>query len=397
MVTGLITLITIAGAGDEPPAPDPQAGRAIIEKMVAAWGQANRSVRTLDCWASVETLFPKGALTQERNNHLAPNDSRRIKTPVPPEDVRTTGGTGRWALDFDGPRIRKESRGKEAYFDLGDLPQIQDARRIAIFACGKFREFYPRETNADPSAAHPGVPTPDAMLFEERSQDFLLQFQDMPLMWVAGSVTGKLLLPNRMKVLEPPSAFTYRGEGDYRSHRCHVVTLQNQDSKTSVVEYWVGIEPGFPIYFCRAKDGQIVHWQIDADYRAEAGRPVLSSWTFTQLDYFSQNVYLASTYRVTELRLNPELPAELFDHSPKAGSVVFSVPDNSYKQVRSDLSLAPYVPPSPSRWKWPVIIGAILVVGLITFYAWYRRRRPTSLSAGRATSRSPPSEGSSND
>jgi hypothetical protein len=399
MVTWLITAITLAAGGDGPPtpAPDPQAGRAIVEKMVAAWAEANRSVRTLDCRASVETLFPKGALSQERNDELGPNDPHRVQTPVPPEDVRTTGGTSRWALDFGGPRIRKEYRRKEAYYNLGDLPEIQDSHHIAIFAGGKFREFRPREGNADPSAAHPGVPTTDAMLFEDRSPQFLLDFTDVPVFWVAGSVTGRLLLPNRMKVLEPPAAFTYRGNGDYKSHKCHIVTLPDQNSKTSVVEYWVGAEPGFPIYFCRAKERQTVYWQIDAEYQTKAGAPALSAWTFTQFKRPTQRIYLASTYRITELQINPDLSADLFDHNPKAGSVVFSVPDNSYKQVRSDLSLAPYVPPSASRWKWPVIIGAVLVIGLITFYAWYRRRRLMSLSAGRATSPSPRSERNSDE
>lgn len=337
MTIWLLTALVVAAADGEPPAPapDPQAGRAIIEKMVATWGEANRSVRTLDCRASVETLFPKGALSQERNNRFPPNDPRRIQTPVPPEDVRTTGGTCRWVLDYEGPRIRKEFRGKEAYYDLGDLPQIQDAHHIAIFAEGKFREFRPREANATPPGPA-GVPTPDATHFEKRSQEFLLDFNDLPLMWVAGSVTGKLLLPSRMKLVEPASAFTYRGKGDYKSHPCHIVTLPDQNSKKAVVEYWVGAEPGFPIYFCRAKMGQVVFWQVDAEYRTGAGTPALSAWTFTQLNLFTQKIYLASTYRITELKINPELSADLFDHNPKPGSIVFSVPDNSYKQVQSD-------------------------------------------------------------
>ena len=370
MLNWLFIAMTIAAGQDPPavPALDARAGRAFIEKMVAAWTAANRSIRTLDCRASIETLYPKGALSKERNGRFAPNDPRRIQSLVPAEDVRTTGGTCRWAFDFDGPRIRKEARAKEAYYNLGELPEIKDAHHIKIFASGKFREFRPRGANASP-AGPAGAPIPDAMLFEESSKAFLLDFNELPLLWVAGSVTGKLLTPNRMKVLESPGSFSYRGEADYRGHHCHLVTLPDQNSKTAVVEYWVSAEPGFPIHFCRAKDGQIVYWQIDVDYRIEAGEAALSAWTFTQFDYFTQTVYLASTYRVLELQFNRELSADLFDHNPKPGSVVFSVPDNSYKRVLQDGSLAPYVQRTPSRWKWPTIVGAAVVIGLLIFYA----------------------------
>lgn len=348
----------------------------VIEKMVAAWAETNKAVRALDCQASVESFYPKGSLSAQHNR--GPMGKNRVQIAIPAEDTRLKDGACRWALDFPTPRIRKELRATAPhYYQSSKPPELLNEHTIGLFADGKFRSFRPRADNWSPNDRDDKRAHPDAVFYEERGQEFLLSFEDTPLMWAAGSVTGKLLLPSRMKLLEPATAWSYHGEGSLKSHKCFIVSLPNQNDSSSIVEFWVGAEAGFPIYLCRARErkGGAQHWQIEAEYRADGVKPLLAAWTYTQFDLVSQQVVYDRTFRVTGLTLNPEFSPEDFNNQPTPGMTVFSVRDNAVKQVMPNGTLSPYTPSTPSHWHWKWLVGVVSVIAVSSLVLLFRRKR----------------------
>ncbi len=378
-----VFLLPFCSAAQEPN--DPQ---QIIQHMLAAWKESNATVHTLNCRVNVESFYPKGCLSAEHNRGA--NEQDRIKEAIPDRDTRITDGTIHWALDFDNTRIRKVVRDRTVMMSQDGPPRFLPEHSIHIFANKKYRVFHPRTENWTEKEQKDKSTYPDVHFYEGQAPEFLLAFPELPLMWAAGAVSGKLLLPTRMKLLDGPEQWTYLGETEVRGHKCHLLSVPDQDSKTGVLEFWVGQEPHFPIYVCRArlKEMDWTPWQLDAEYERSQGRPKLATWTYSEYESPARNVpvpkvQFTHTYRVVELSVNPSLADELFDHRPSKGMVVYHAPDNRHYEVAADGSLVPWSPKDKSSGarRWLYIIGGIVLALCIIFAVRTWRRRTNQASA----------------
>jgi len=368
-------------------AQEPKDPQQIIQQMLLAWKEPNASVRTLNCRVSVESFYPKGCLSAEHNRGADNQD--RINELIPDKDTRITDGMIHWAIDFDGTRIRKVVRNRTPRFQQNARPDLSPEHTIHIFANKKYRVFRPRADNWTEKEREDKSTHPDVHFYEGQASEFLLTFSELPLIWAAGGVSGKLLLPGRMKLLDGPEQWTYLGEGEVRGNKCHLLSVPNQDSKSSVLEFWVGREPHYPIYVCRAKIKEMdwIPWQLDVEYERSQGRQKLAAWTYTEYESPTRNVPVpkvqwAHTYRVVELLSNPSLADDLFDHRPSKGMVVFHAPDNRHYEVAADGSLVPWSPKDKSsgarRWLY-IISGIVLALCLIfAVRAWRRKTNQAS-------------------
>ena len=355
----------------------------LVRTIVEVWRARQAEVQTLTCEAAVDTFYPKGyvsgvwlvdqALPPDQANRLA-----KTVADIPEQEARFTDESYSWAFDFLNQRIRKEYQVTNDWYG----PEHKDcylapSYSLRLFTDGKFTEFrrYPeRKTDAL---------RPDVNVYGGRAIEFLLDFTDLPLFWTAGGVSGEFPLPSRMKYLESPPRFTYRGEAKWKGKDCVILTTLEQNNPTTVREFWVGRDEPYPIHFCRARGGERINWQIDVEHRRDARqRLVPTRWTYT--GYYlldpTNRLFYSRTFRVRQFQINPTLPAELFQKSLEPGMVVRDVEKNKNLQVMDDGSLGPYrrSPDAGERWVGRVALwlgGAFFVFLSVVVVLWYRRRR----------------------
>ena len=193
------------------------------------------------------------------------------------------------------------------------------------------------------------------MLYKGASHSFLFSFSDLPLLWLAGGVSGQAVLPLQMQLLDGPEPFTYRGQAQKEGHDCVVLTVQEQHSGTAVREFWVDREKPYLIRYCRARDGDKVRWQLEADYKSQDGMDVPNEWTYTQYNHPGK-LFMRWTYHVREIKINPALPVGLFEKPLEPGQVAFDVEQNKALEVNRKGELVPLSPVGENKSYLPILL-----------------------------------------
>jgi hypothetical protein len=384
MFGGLLAGTAVCLADEERPRSD----EAVPRKLVSAWQTRQDKVRTVVCSTVVESFYPRGFLTRQAASIAGMEAPPADAAVDPPSDLRVTEEPCFWVLDFGGNRVRKEYRLTKPHFYGGEGQELAPEYALHLWNGGKYRMFRPRDTYSERSRAT-GALTPDVVLYEGASHQFLLWFSDLPLLWQAGGISGEYPRPATMNNLAKPEKFLFRGEAAWAGKECVVLTAQEQDSTTTVREFWVGREPPHPIYCCRARDGDVASWQIEVEYRQQGEHTVPASWTYTEYASSADpSLFFRKTFRVQELQINAPVTAEQFEKKLEPAMVVFHVEKNSPFQVRPDGSLGPYAPHSAetlqgSRRVWFLVAGILVpVIILVLARRSLRQSRAPSAAEG---------------
>lgn len=348
----------------------------LVPKIVAAWRAKRERVRTVVCEAKVQSFYPKGYLS----SLWLPLQTTEFEQVLPAEDKQFADESYSLAVDFPANRVRKEFRLTAIYADETQR-FLAPEYGLHLFHDGQYKLFRPKETYPE-QATRSGWATPDVTLYESASHQFLLSFTDLPLIWLGGGVSGRYPLPEDMLFLAGAADFNTRGEVQWKGKDCFVLTIQEQQSKEAVREFWVGVEPPYPIYYCRARKGDRVKWQIEVKHRLQEHDLVPAEWVYTEYAFPGKS-FFRQTYSVQRLELNSKLPAELFDRKLETGQVVYKVPNNTTYEVSNDGGLVPVRKARPQKKhpiSWNILAFIILVSAALLLVAWryFRKRSPSS-------------------
>ena len=165
--------------------------------------------------------------------------------------------------------MKKEYKITKPYFSE-HARELAPEYALHLFNDKKYRLYKPKEQEpkVDPDAK--GL-RPDVMLYEGASHSFLFSFSDLPLLWLAGGVSGQAVLPLQMQLLDGPERFTYRGQAQKEGHDCVVLTVQEQHSGTAVREFWVDREKPYLIRYCRRVTGTRLGGNLRQTIRVKTG------------------------------------------------------------------------------------------------------------------------------
>lgn len=190
---------------------------------------------------------------------------------------------------------------------------------------------------------------PDAFLHKGGGGDHILNIDELPLLWIAGSVTGKHPDASNLRQSENAERFKVVRGDTIANRECAVLSVGEQQSDKMVRELWVDRKPPHTIYRAHAKIGDSIYWQINAKYRMIGdSQQILNSWTVTSYKLGTKQAALIKTYDIDKLRIDNILAASLFDQSFKPGMIVYDVSKNAPFRVSGDGGLIPYVKPKPT-------------------------------------------------
>ncbi|GIW90313.1 MAG: hypothetical protein KatS3mg109_0745 [Pirellulaceae bacterium] len=358
-----------------------------VEKIVASWRAQQESIRTLHARATVESFFSKGYVTSKpRIVSKAVSDYGVI----PPDDVWFRGQAQSWTIDFSTGRFRKEFRKARIYEreDLSVPPQITHFHALFLFGDRRFTQVIrPEEWQL------PGEPERfrQHVTFDHGpGHAFVILPEDLPLLWCAGgTITGDWPNPMNLRKLDAADRFTLFGNTKWHGHDCVVLRLRNQQSTTSVVEFWVGREPPHAIYRSQtiwfAAGSERVERQIDVEYKAHNGQLLPAEWQVTYFDYYDHSgkpTIHAEKIAVRQIEINMPLSEELFTVRLEPGMGVYDADNNQSFVVDVDGKLVPYQNPEQQRriaararqQRTVRIAAPVIGVVALTVAAWFGYR-----------------------
>jgi hypothetical protein len=198
-----------------------------------------------------------------------------------------------------------------------------------------------------------------------------------------------------MLKVDEPDRFTFYGRTKYQQRDCLILRVRNQQSTTSVVEFWVDESPPNLIYQRRIVrfrgDAEILEQQMQVDYRDQQGHLVPSTWTISRYSYhdpFDKNDAFANrrlftemrVYTVEQIEVNRPLPRKLFTPPPlKVGMGVDDVVKNERYVVDHSGKLVPFRDPeqqrrllsSSSTWRSMRYIVVLVMTIMLVVAAWF--------------------------
>lgn len=359
------TIVTIVGLFLALPQARAGPDEKLVKAILAEWAARKTRVKTVSCTAKVESLFAKGCLSKELDDKSAPV--------YPPNDQRFSDQSCSWAIDFAEQRVRKEYDLVRPwiYGEKKDKCELAMEHSLHLFNDGKYRHYHNRDKYSAESKKSEQL-THDVTLHEGRSSDFLLLWDDLPLVWLGGGVTGQYPLPAKLRYSDEPTRFTFRGEALWNGKKCAVLTVPEQRSPTAVREFCVDLSKPYSIYRCCARDGDVVYWQDEVEYREEHGETVPSGWK--RLEYGDGELISSASYSVEKIEVNVVLPRVLFEQPLEPGMLVFHSEKNGFFSVDSKGDLEPLGSASKRNLALPI---AIAVLGLMALGLgwWFIRRR----------------------
>lgn len=350
-----------------------------IKKAVSAWKERQSQITTIECSAKTEHFYPKDSLSERLRHEFRGKSPQKL---YPTEDKRFSDEPFACAIDFRARKIRKEHKFTTAF--LRDMTyEFGIEHGLHLFSENKYRYFRPTKEGIPEGFAKSGTLIPDVHLRENAAHDFVLTPQVMPLLWLAGGVTGRWPSPSEMQVIDTPERFKFSGEGLWKGTKCVVLTVAEQDSTTGVREFWVGPEAPYLIHRSRTRDGDIVFWEIDVEYRSQADRVLPIRWTCTDFNYFG-NLFVTTTYSVERLEVNTALSADMFEKKLVPGNIVFHTIKNDAFNVDNAGNLIPLRPASswPS-WFWFALAPLTLIAIVLVARRFFKSRfHPSPLQKG---------------
>ncbi len=345
----------------------------LIRSIVATWKARKDRVKTIRFEAIVETFYPKDSLSEKLRVEF--KDSSQV---IPEVDRRFSGEPCSWAIEFAGPQIRKEYKLTNEF--LHDKTyELGLEHSLHLFSKGRYRYFRPTKDGLPKGFTESTSVIPDANLHEGASHIFLLSVADLPLLWLAGGVNGHWPTPGHLQLLDAADRFRYAGEAAWKGQKCVVLVVPEQQSDTSVREFWVAAQEPYLIHRCRARDGDTVYWELKVDHRREGDFVVPAEWTATGYN-IPGNLFYARIFSMKRAEVNVPLPPELFDKKLEPGSTVFHTEANTLFEVNASGELGPLGSGSRrSSWLWIVLsIVSLLAIALLWRIIHGRSRIPKS-------------------
>lgn len=358
-----ITLISIHVGASGLLADDKEDQRRLIKSIVASWEVKKGQVKTLTCVTKVESLFAKGYISREFKDKNTP--------PKPASDQRVSDQPCSWAIDFAGHRVRKEYELSRSWFYGDNEGEIALERRLHLVAEGKYRVFTPKGS-VPAKMVDTGALIPEVNLHGDASHNFLLDMNDLPLVWLGGGVTGQWPQPTNLRFGDAPERFTFHGVVVWNDRKCAVLTVPEQQSKTMVREFLVSVDGPHTIYRCLARDGDVVAWQVEVEYREQGGQVVPSRWTC--MENRDGRFHVSETYSVEKIELNAPIPDGLFEKALEPGMIVHDTMKNDAFSVNPQGELVP-LRGAPSRALTLGIAIGVLVVVSLSLSWWFLRKR----------------------
>jgi hypothetical protein len=192
-------------------------------------------------------------------------------------------------------------------------------------------------------------------------------------------VNGKWPRPSQITLLEEAKRFTYRGSANANAHDCIVLTIPEQASGTAVREFWVGSQTPYLIFHARARDGDLVFWQIDVEYRKQDSEYVPRSWTYTEYNHPGQ-LFQRHTFVVDTFEFNQPLQRGIFEQPMQPGMIVRDAEQDKYLEVDAFGNLVPLGQAGPVPvWAF-LSLGGFALLSLIVACYYLTRRRLRRLS-----------------
>lgn len=336
----------------------------LIKSIVQTWKERQNTVKTLTCSAKVSSFFPKGSLSEVWSNNMWGEKSKQIPL-YPHEDRTITDESAAWDLDFVAKRVKKDILTTIPVYHQ-DGPELEFSHYLHLFTDGKYRRFEGKNS------------TQDVTIYDKIQGDAgSLDLGDLPLLWIAGDVTGYVPNAELMPNLAAAEKFLYRGSVEYKGRSCVILSVPEQDAGISVREFWVGAEKPHPIYQCLNRRDDVVSWRFEVEYRTQDGQVVPAQWVETNYNE-PGTLFQRYTYTVENLQFNVPLPAELFQKRLEPGMVVLEATESETFVVDSFGNMVPEGSAGTARsllfWS---VVGVAICCAVFLFWRfpgkWFRR------------------------
>jgi len=333
-----------------------------VEAVLQARADMQRRVKTVQCSATVETIYPKGGL------------SRLSKHVFPEKDERYTNQWVEWSLDFASNRASKEYRLMRPWYGPKDDCELSMEHTNLYFYDGKFRIFHNREDYAGRKIKY--GPTHDVTLHEERAQDLMFWFGDLPLVAMGGWLSKDLPLPAFLRLIDPPSTFKLLNRANWKDVECLVLQTVEQNDPTSTREFWIDANQMNRIIRIASFDNaKKVIWDVQVlEYRDIDHEAVPWRWVFHQFNYPSGEAESTMKFQMKQAAVNVSFRDGTFNPPLQPGMIAHHNGTEGFLTVDAQGNV---IIPGKSRngfqWGWgTVLIGlcvtffiVLLVVGLV--------------------------------
>lgn len=336
-----------------------------IRHIVASWKGRRNCLQTLRCQARVDAFYPKGYLSTLSQRH----NIKELKSvsPQPPQDQWFRGGTCIWIFDFreSKRKIRKEFTWMAPMFYSNKIGEFIKEHTLFLLADDQCRMYRPSPWR------------PNVTVFGNNTICMITN-HDLPLIWTFGGVNGEVSGALEFDLLESAERFTYRGHAEHKGRQCIVLTLPEQNSKTLVREFWVGLRPGYPIYCCRMRKGNTVYWEVEADYRRdESGIWIPTRWISISYDNggSQSGVMSQRVFTIEKWETIFPLTADLFEQQYEPEQTVLDIPQQAQYYVDSDGNLIQTTDSGQRMHTSSWLVWRILLVMLTLVLLWHLGRR----------------------
>jgi hypothetical protein len=332
-----------------------QAGADHLVGILKTWREKQAQVHSIKCEATVESFYAKAGF-----NSLFPE-----------ADSTYHSQFCSWTIDFENAKIRKEAKLIKPYFRFGQkLGAFEPEYSIRLSVNNRNRVFRPKNEN-EWAKTREGAKMWD--LLEDTGSHDILSFGDIPLLWVAGAVTGQIPAPNMLRHLDDLAKWSYRGQGEKGGNRCFVLTTPEQNATTLVREFWVGITPPHLILFCCAREDDVIFWQHEVTYSMRNNWVVPERMNVTEFVGRSARIRMNQLFSFKEFEINPAINVQVFHRDPAPGMLVRYNRKPGYFVVDEGGDLVPEMARKGSR---RYLLGALAVLLLLLLaIGWYWRNR----------------------
>ncbi len=257
--------------------------------------------------------------------------------------------------------------------------EIHPATLLHLFSDSQHKAFRLNKVTPKNAENKRGV-TPDVSIFDH-SYGFLLTQAEMPLLWAAGGINGQMPMPSKMQQLQADSDFICRGQVLRNGKQCLLLAVQEQKSASAVREFCVGVEQPYPIYSCRAHDGNVSWWEVQVDYSSTCNGILLPSrWTYKAYNFPNKaSLFVLSTFHVQKIEVNSTLSPELFERKLDVGMIVVKDEGSHPLQVTEGGNLVPLGETAQSNRLLRILLWialSIIVLSLMIFGARRCRTKP---------------------
>jgi hypothetical protein len=343
--------------------------KGVLLDILTTWKGKQLQIHSIRCAAKVESFYPKGGF----NSHV----KGKRESDLPDMDYIFRDQPVSWVIDFDNGRVRKESQLEKLYFALGGRTAAFKNEYSLRFSVKNYNRVF-RPKNQNEWAKAPAEAKRWDLLEDTGSHD-VLSFNDVPLTWVAGGVTGQIPILERLKNMDDFAKWSFRGQAERNGKRCFVIATPEQKSNTLVREFWVETAAPYLIIYCCAREGDKIFWQHDVTYRKLNENFVPQTIKYTEYNGASSAIRYHQLFDFHEFEINSELKDDVFNHKPEPGMLVRYIGKEGYFVVDKAGQIVPYDEAEKGGLWYLFLIVVIVFLALLAFYWRKRRSRGTPL------------------